>query len=189
MEDRLEILEAIERGDISVQEGLRRLEGAEQATQAADAPPRTPLPTANPMLVRVVWQVVFWGGVALVSIGGLLVSAVYAWSIAPAWQIVGWVLFGLGVVVMATGWWMRTARWLSIRIREEDGTRITLAFPVPFGLAYWVLRTARPFVPQLQDVPVEELISGLQETLREGEPFSIDVHDEEDGDHVQVYFA
>jgi hypothetical protein len=47
----------------------------------------------------------------------------------------------------------------------------------------------RPFVPQLQDVPIEEMVVTLEETLRSGEPFFVDVHDEEDGDHVQVYFA
>ena len=189
MEDRLEILELIERGDISVEEGLRRLQGEDEEGKVRSTPKTTQPPPVRPAIIRVIWQVVFWGGVALLAGGGLLVSAVYAWSIRPGWQIVGWLLFAFGLVAMLTGWWMRAARWLSIRIREEGGTRITLAFPVPLGLVYWAVRIARPFVPQLQDAPIDELVLAIHETLREGEPFVVDVHDEEDGDHVQVYFA
>jgi hypothetical protein len=189
VEERLEVLEAIERGDITVQEGLARLEGGGGAP-AAPASTRSAPPTAvRPWLVRVIWQSVFGLGVALVVAGGVLVAAYYGWAIPPAWQVVGWVLLGLGVVVMGVGWWMRTARWLAIRVREEDGTKVNLAFPIPLGLVYWALRMVRPFVPQLQDVPIEEMVVALEETLRSDEPFFVDVHDEEDGDHVQVYFA
>jgi hypothetical protein len=189
MEDRLEVLEAIERGDISVQQGLRRLEG--RGEEGGTAPPAAGPPPAavRPFLVRVIWQSVFWGGVTLVVIAAMLVSAVYAWEIPPGWRILGWVLLGLGVAAMMTGWWMRAARWLSIRIREAKGTNIALAFPLPLGLVYWVLRIVRTFVPQIRDVPLEETVVALEESLREGDPFFVDVHDEEDGDHVQVYFA
>ncbi len=196
-ENRLKTLESIERGDISVEEGLRRLgapaggAGAPgEAAASPDPPARTPpQPVARPVLVRIISQAVFWTGVVLVVAGGLLVSAVYSWSIPPGWQILGWVLFGVGVVVLASGWWMRTARWLSLRIREEKGTKINLAFPIPFGLVCWVVRIVQPFVRQLRDAPVDELILGFREALREGEPLVIDVHDEEDGDHVQITFV
>jgi hypothetical protein len=189
MEERLEILDSIERGDISVEEGLRRLQGGgeEEGPQgAATAPEPAPM---RPVIVRVIWRAVFWAGVAVLAGGGVLVSAVYTWSLRPVWQIVGAVLFAFGLAVMLTGWWMRTARWLSIRIREEGGTRITLAFPVPLGLVYWAVRVARPFVPQLHNAPVDELVLALRDTLDEGEPFVVDIHDEEDGDYVQVYLS
>ena len=188
--NRLRILESIDRGDIGVEEGLRRLGVLSETVEPPNPPVRASSPpVVRPVLVRIISQAVFWTGVVLVVAGGLLVSAVYSWSIAPGWQILGWVLFGVGVVVLASGWWMRTARWLSIRIREKKGTKINLAFPIPFGLAYWAVRSVQPFVRQLRDAPVDELILAFRETLREGEPVVIDVHDEEDGDHVQVTFA
>lgn len=189
MEDRLEVLEAIERGDISVQEGLRRLEGDGDASRSAGEMVNAPSPVVRPFLVRVIWQSVFWGAVTLTAVGGVLVSAFYAWSISPGWRVLGWVLLGLGVVATMVGWWMRTARWLSVRIREAEGTKINLAFPLPLGLVYWALRIARTFVPQIRDVPLEETVVALEESLRAGDPFVVDIRDEDSGDHVQVSFA
>ena len=190
MEDRLAVLEAIERGEMSVQQGLRRLEGHDSIE---DGTPKQPVEPASqgvrPFLVRIIWQSVFWGGVALLVLAALLVSGSYAWAIPPGWRILGWVLLGLGLVTMMIGWWMRTARWLTIRIRETEGTKLTLAFPLPFGLVYWAMRIARMFAPQVRDIPLEETVVALEESLRDGDPFFVEVHDEEDGDHVQVYFG
>jgi hypothetical protein len=189
MDDRLSILEAIERGDISVDEALRQLGAPAPEAVKPELPRRVPTPVARPFLVRVIWQTAFWSGVALLSIGGLLVTGVHEWSIPSGWQILGWVLFVLGAISLALGWWMRGARWLSIRVHEEKRTKISLAFPVPLGLLYWAARLARPVVPQLRDTPVDELVLALHETLRDEEPVVVDVHDDEDGDHVQVFLA
>jgi hypothetical protein len=189
MQDPLAILEAIEQGNISVQEGLQRLSGSSAEANARPAAAGVQRPAKRPLMARVIWQVVLWGGVLTVVVGGLLVAAVYAWAIPTGWRTAGWVLLGLGVVGLMLGGWLRTARWLSIRIREEEGTNITLAFPLPLGLAYWALRIARVAVPRLGDVPLEESVVALEETLRDGDPFFVDVHDEDDGDHVQVYFS
>jgi hypothetical protein len=192
MQDRMAILEAIERGDLSVQEGIRKLDGSggeSSSAGSAHAAHYGPRAGARPALARVIWQAVLWSGVLLVVVGGLLVAAVYAWAIPAGWRVAGWVLLGLGIVTALAGWWLRTARWLSVRVQEGDGTNIALAFPLPLGLSYWALRIARKLVPGMGDVPIEESIVALEDALREGEPFFVDVHDEDDGDHVQVYLS
>ena len=182
----MRVLELIEAGEISVEEGARRLEAlAEEAATPAAAG----APVPRPALVRVLWHVVFWSGVALMTVGGLLVGAVYAWEIAAGWGTFGWVLFVLGILVMLLGWWLQRARWLSVRIKQSDGPSINLAFPLPLGLAAWGVRIARPFVPQLQDTAVDELILTMSDELKRGQPLVVDVNDEEDGEQVQVYFG
>jgi hypothetical protein len=125
----------------------------------------------------------------LVITGGLLVTAVYAWSVAEGWSILGGLLLALGVMGMLLGWWLQFAPWLSVRIRQADGPNVSLAFPLPLGLAIWGLRIARPFVPQLDDTGVDELLLAMREELRDGLPFVVEVDEGEGGEQVQVYFG
>ena len=194
MEERLQILKMIGAGEISVEEGLRRLGalGQEEEPETADAPESASAPAGpivRPALVRVVWQAVFWSGVALLVTGGLLVIAVYAWGVASGWLICGWPLLALGVPAVVLGWWLQGARWFSLRVREHGGRRLAFALPLPLGLVAWMLRLARPFVPQLKETGVDELLLAMQEELRDGRPFVVEVDGGEDGEQVQVYFG
>jgi hypothetical protein len=191
MDERMRVLEMIEAGDVSVEEAARRLE---ELAEGPGAPgPETEggheQPVARPELVRIVWQIVFWSGTVLMVVGGLLVAAFYAWEIATGWQAFGWVLFILGLLVMAVGWWLRQARWLSVRVRQRDGPNISLAFPLPLALLAWGVRFAKPFAPQLRETAVDELILAMRDELKRGHPLVVDVDDEEDGEQVQVYFG
>ena len=100
MEGRLQILQLIEQGEISVEEGARRLEaltGFPEEAAAAAAPPAPEAP-ARPAWVRWLWQVVFWPAVLVLALGGLAVTAVYAWEAAHGWLVVGGLLLALGVL-------------------------------------------------------------------------------------------
>jgi hypothetical protein len=190
MDERRQILERVETGEISVEEAVRQLEMVSEPEETP-APPSSPekVPPVRPGLVQVVWQAVFWSGVVVLVGGALLLTGVYAWGVASGWLVCAWPLFAFGVLVVVLGWWMRTARWFSLRVREEDGTDIKLALPLPLGPAAWLLRIARPFVPQLQETGVDEVIEALRQELEDGQPVVIDVDDEESGDRVQVYFG
>jgi hypothetical protein len=183
MSERVHILELIEAGEIGVEEGARRLEALAEGAR----PPDTPV--VRPALVRVVWQAVFWSGVAMMAGGGLLVAAVYAWEIAPGWQTCGWVLLTLGLLVLMIGWWLQQARWLSVRVRQSDGPNVTLAFPLPLALVAWGLRIAQPFVPQLRETGLDELVLAMRDELKNGHPLVVEVDEGEDGEQVQIYFG
>jgi len=195
MNKRLRILELIEAGEISAAEGVQRLEAlaweSERSEEdGATVAPAQPAPrAARPVVAHVAWQATFWTGVALAAGGGLLVSSAYGRGVSPGWLPWSWALFILGVIVTLIGWWMRRARWLSVRVQEEGGPRIAFALPLPLGLAGWALRAARPFVPQLQEAGMDELVLAMREELRSGSPLVIEVNDEEDGDHVEVVFG
>ena len=85
--------------------------------------------------------------------------------------------------------WSRRAPWLHVRISEEGKRKLTLSFPVPLTLAAWVVRIIKPFVPQLKETGVDELILALRDSGVRGEPISIDVQDDEAGEQVEVYFG
>jgi len=191
MEGRLQILKLIEEGEISVEEGARRLEalkGFPEETEAAAAPPAPEAP-ARPVWVRWLWQVVFWPAVLVLALGGLAVTAVYAWEAAHGWLVVGGLLLALGVLGILVGWWMQRARWLYVHVRQPDGPNILIAMPLPLRLVGWLLRIARPFVPQLRETGVDELLLALHEELKDGRPFTVEVNEGQDGEQVRVYFG
>ncbi|MGD8997998.1 MAG: hypothetical protein PVH80_07800 [Anaerolineae bacterium] len=199
MSERLTILQLIESGQISVEEGVRRLEALEQSGEGGAAETEGALATsadaarpafepARPGFVRIVWQIVFGVGVAVLAGSGLLLANAYGAEGRPglAW---GWVLFTLGLLVMGLGWWLQRARWFYLRVREHDGPAFTIALPLPLGLVIWLLRVAKPFVPQLRGTGADELMFALREELGEGRPFVIDVDEGENGDRVEMHFC
>jgi len=194
MEERLRVLGLIESGEISAAEGIQLLEALNQHGEVredgeAEGAAGGPAVVVQPVVVQIVWQVVFWSGVALLIIGGLLVTAVYAWGIPGYWLAWGGVFLGLGLLVTPLGWWLQRARWLSLRVQEPDGPRISFALPLPLGLMAWALRIARPFAPQLADTGVDELVLALKDEWRDGQPLVIDVKEGEQGEKVQIYLG
>jgi len=191
IEERLRILQLIEAGEIDVEEGARRLEALVDLSGEARASSAPTDHVVRPAWMRGLWQAVFWTGVALLAGGGLLVQAVYTDEITSGWLAWGWILLVLGVLGVILGWWLKRARWLSLRVRQHKGRNISLALPLPLGPIAWVLRIARPFVPQLENIRIEELILAMREEMRDGgSPFlMIDVNEGEDGEQVQVYFG
>jgi hypothetical protein len=198
-DERLHILSLVESGDISVEEGVRRLErvpDAESAEASPEAGGSAPVAEGGrpgpefpmPRLVQVAWQVVFGVGVAVLAGGGLLLARAYGreGTLGPTW---GWVVFVLGLLVLLWGWWLQRARWFYLRVREHDGAAFTVALPLPLGLVVGVLRVAEPFFPQLQDVEADQLILAMRDELENERSFAISVDEGEDGDQVELYFC
>ena len=189
MDERLRILELIETGEISVEEGARQLEALAQPSEPSESPAAPAAPVARPAWVRWLWQPVLWIGVVLAAGGGLLIANATTGQVAPGLQVWGWLVFVLGVLVVVVGWWLQRAHWLCLRVRQHDGPNVTLALPLPLGLVAWGLRLARPFVPQLEGTAVDEMVLAVQEEVRDGCPFVIEVDERESGERVQVYFG
>lgn len=183
MNERLRILELIEEGEINVEEGARQLEALAGEAETPD----TPAP--RPRLARWLWQAALWIGIAMIAWGGLLLAKAYAGEATTGRAIWGWLLFTLGLMWVALGWWLQRARWFSLRVQQAGGPNISFALPLPLGPVAWGLRIARPFVPQLRETGVDELILAMREELRDGRSFAVEVDEGEDGEQVQVYFG
>jgi hypothetical protein len=76
------------------------------------------------------------------------------------------------------------------RRQAHDGPRnITLAFPLPLGLAAWFLRNFGSAIRGMKNTNVDEIIQVLDATGKSGAPLIINANDNEDGEHVQVYIG
>jgi hypothetical protein len=201
-QERLRILEMVRAGEISAEQAATLLaalgeseaepalpvEGDDQEAPATAPPPPPEIETSH-------WAQ-FWiypmmaGGVVLI-LGALIMALVYTADAARGWLVCGWLpmILGLGVTLAAI--WSRQATWLHLRVSEGQAGRkkVAFSFPLPLALAAWGIRIAQPFVPQLQDTGVDEVILALRESRKRDEPLFIDVQDGEDGERVQIYIG
>jgi hypothetical protein len=193
-DERMRILRRVEAGEISAEEAVRQLNALGQATQAEAEPqvaqPEPPASTSPdvPKGLAEFWRYPLYVGVGHIVLGAVLLYAVYGASASGLWAVCGWPLFALGVMITAAAWWLRTARWIHVRVSGRENIAISL--PLPLKLTAWVVKIARPFVPRLRDTGVDEVIMGLGDALKEGnQPLYVDVNDDEEGEHVQIYIG
>ncbi len=201
--ERMQILQMIEDGKISAEEGLRLLNAlsskphtdsageAASASPASDAVPPPQPPELNHY--RDWWIKPMWFGVAITILGSLFLYWVLNVAGVSFWLVLASPPFVLGVAIMALAWASRTAKWLHIRIKtgeKSDGPRrILISLPLPIGPAAWLLRVISPFIPKLRDTGVDELIMALSETTSPEAPLFVDVNEGEGGERVQVYIG
>ncbi len=201
MDDRqMAILNRVKAGEISAEEGARLLAQLEEAPQpeAAPAPAEAPvvhqasadeLASEDINSFKRFWLVPFWigFGVLVFSAGMMFVS----WSNAQYfWYFCSWLPMALGIIILVSAVWSRTARWIHVRVREQKedkNTNIRISFPIPIRLAGWALRFAKPYVPQMKDQDWVETVVPILDTLGSSrEPMIVEVNEHEN-EKVQVY--
>jgi hypothetical protein len=210
--NKLEILQKIETGEMSVEEGMRLLseiepdsasasssEGfdmggsnafaRESPTSAAQATVEGPEAIPPDFQAFRVWNWAFFGFF-------LLVTALSAWWMISAWQNhpwgvgfwLSWIPFAIGVYGMATSF---NTRWLHVRVIEKkqgDPNTIRISLPLPLGLAGWVLRGSNRWLPAgVRDYHFGEILQEVDHSLNKDQPFFVEV-DEED-EQVQVFIG
>ncbi|HFQ93466.1 MAG TPA: hypothetical protein ENK32_05620 [Anaerolineae bacterium] len=74
--------------------------------------------------------------------------------------------------------------WLHVRVRDLQTGRNKVAVNIPLRLVKFGMRVGRKFSPELDDLDWDEITSMMSE-MDAG--MLVDVQDEEDGEHVQVY--
>jgi hypothetical protein len=189
MSEQFQILEQIERGEINVAEGTRRLEALACAVDdPATWAPLLSTPAPRPAMVKWLWHTALWAGAALMAGGGYLLVTYYTQDVGLPQAVWGWVCSILGAAGVLVGWWLQRAFWLSVQVHEAGRYRINLAFPLPLGLAGGTLRLLKPFVPQIAETGADELILAMRDELRTDSPLVVEVN-EEDGAHVRVYLG
>jgi hypothetical protein len=76
------------------------------------------------------------------------------------------------------------ARWLRVRVTDLATGKRKVTVNMPFGLVNWGLKIGARYAPEVRDFDFEEL-SQMLESGAEGK--LVDVMDEEDGEHVEVF--
>jgi hypothetical protein len=193
-EERFEILRMVEAGQIKAEEAAELLAAlsSQPPEPVAVEPAAGPAPAPGweaPAHWSRFWIYPALVGGGLLVVGALIMGLVYATDATPGWRVCGWLPMIVGLLVALLAWWSRTARWLHLRIREQDKPKMMISFPLPLTLAVWVVRIAQPFVPKLKETAVDDLIIALRDSTGRGEPFFLDVEDDEEGEHVQLYIG
>jgi len=133
---------------------------------------------------------------------GVLVTVLSAWSIYAIQQNAGvnfWFYcmiapLMLGVLLIALGSGGRSSRWIYVDVdrrnaKNGDSPRhITLGFPLPLALIGWFFRTFGHHINGMDRKKAEGIFQMLEATRESGEPFMVNV-DDDDGDRVQVYIG
>jgi hypothetical protein len=208
--ERLEILEMIQQGKISSQEGLKLIEALGESWDVEDQeyleaeeemlfPPRyaesaDPEPEVASQEMakwRRWWVIPFWTGVGITVLGGALMY--WAWSARGIGLgfIAAWIPFLIGLGIMVLGWNSRTGPWIHIRIKQAPGEspgRIALSFPLPTKFFAWSMRTFSQWIPDLPQ-GIDEVLLALGEFSPGDHPLSINVNDQDDGEQVKIYIG
>jgi hypothetical protein len=196
-EERKKILAMVESGQLSAEQAATLLDlvseaGPEDAGLSNPDLPTFDAPGAEQVAVfprQRYWLYPMAAGIVLVLLGGTVLAATYQLSRPSlATWLFGWMplLLGLGTVTIAA--WARTAHWFHLRVVNRANS-ISVSVPLPLRLTALLLRAVRPFVPQLRETAVDELILSLQEGLEDDQPMTIEVEGEEGEEHVRIHIG
>jgi len=162
-------------GDSEPVANLQRAEGVDHGTSVAPRP-----------RVRPYWRQAVLAGAIVMIVAGAVLADAYQRSGVSIWTwLFGWLPLFLGLAIVTVAAWARTARWVQIRVTSEDD-RLAFSFPLPLGLGASVVSFLQPLVPQMRHSGVDELILALRDGLPDDEPVTIEVNNEEDGEHVRI---
>ncbi len=133
---------------------------------------------------------------------GVIFTVLSAWAMLGIQQnaginfwfyCMGMPLF-LGILLTVMGAGSKTSRWLYVNVdrtrsKDTDGPRnITVALPLPLGLASWFLKNFGSRIEKLKNTNVDEIIQAIAMAKNITEPLIVHV-DDDDGERVQVFIG
>jgi hypothetical protein len=194
-DDRLQVLKMLETGQLSTDEAIEMLDALNGKTPRLTETPASHGDVREDMPQVGSWWLVPTGiGAIVMALGAPLLALGLSGRSPVFWALCcGWIPFLVGLTVLTIGVWSRSARWLHLRIRNSQTGKMTFAIsmPLPLTLAAWVIRFVRPFVPQIKDIAVEEMIMAMRDGWSTGdeEPIFVEVQDDDDGENVLIYIG
>lgn len=211
--NRLDILQKIESGELSVEEGFRllnELDGAQVDEAFSEDTVTGQSVTAGVLESASDYEIMDgeprksdvpdfkgfkkWSWVLFGLF--LLLTGISAWWMFSAWQNrpfgvgfwLSWIPFGIGVLGMATSF---NARWLHLRVREKEHGEwktIRISLPLPLGIASWVIQAKPGWLPkEMRGKNIGETLSEINQSITKDQPFYLEV-DEED-QHVEIFIG
>ena len=208
-EERRKILQMVEEGKITAEQAASLMRALEADEEQPEAPVEVfqpePIPgsagseSSAPEFEEVKARARRWAMIPLWT--GIVMTIFSAWGIYEILNDFGtnywWIclLFPLfiGILLIALGAGGPGTRWLYVNVDRryaKDWPRtITFGFPLPLGLASWFLRNFGHTIHGLGNTSVDDIIQILDATGKSGEPLIVNVNDNDEGEHVQVYIG
>jgi hypothetical protein len=208
-EERRKILQMVEEGKITAEQAASLMRAMEADQDQPEAEPEVIQPqitagpagsdTSAPEFEEVKARARRWAMIPLWT--GIVITVFSAWGIYEILNDFGtnywWIclLFPLfiGILLIALGAGGPGTRWLYVNVDRryaQDWPRtITFGFPLPLGLASWFLRNFGNSIHGLGNTSVDDIIQILDATGKSGEPLIVNVNDDDEGEHVQVYIG
>jgi hypothetical protein len=189
------LLEQIEKGELSPDEGIDQLnQGAVIPTavepQFEEEEQQTPPPQISEEELnrwKNWWQIPMYVGIGVVILSAFWLNSAYQNSGYGFWFFCSWVPMALGVLLISLSWMSQKGPWIHVRVRGKENVAISM--PAPLGLVGWGLRNFGHYVPNLDETAIDEIINALDQTTKSDTPMYINVEDEEDGEHVEVFIG
>ena len=132
------------------------------------------------------WQVPFWIGAALLVAGAFTLAGALSSGAVCLVLLCGLPLLLIGILAVIVAWFARNGPWVHIRVKNDRPGEHNINISVPLDLGVMAVRVAEPFVPQMRNTGVDEVIVSMKDNVKKDQPLIIDVNDDEDGEHVQV---
>jgi hypothetical protein len=151
--------------------------------EVIDPPPPIDVPLPD---TRHWWQVPLWIGLTVLIAGAFIVAGGIS---GGAWCLVmvcGLPLLFLGIIGIIMAWFAHNGPWVHIRVKHKRPGEHNVNISVPLDLGVVAVRVAEPFVPQMRNTGLDDVIVSLKNNVQHDRPVIIDVNDDEDGEHVQV---
>ena len=214
--ERIQILEMIESGVITAEEGARLLQAVDNDDRLEETQNEYSASTSeaafsdesDPMEGVVLdteyqpdferwkryWVIPLWIGVGFTIIGSLVMLWIYQSTGFSFWFACSWLPFLIGVGLIAMAWGSRSARWLHLRIQQEPGEwpqTIAFSFPLPLSFAAWFMRTFGHFIPKVNEIDLDfdKVIETFKNSTTPENPFYVEVDEGENGEIVQIYIG
>ncbi len=205
------ILDMVEQGQISAEEGLRLINAMGSDRENHQESPTDHIEVAYPVSEDVIepsapriseeemarmkrlkswWVLPFSIGLFLTTLGAIWMYTGYTAS-GYGWGFwLSWIPFLLGIFIVGVSFQTSRSAWLHIRVKQRPGERpakINISLPLPLTLSKWFFSSFGHRIPGLREQPfgnVEEIL----ENITPEEPFYVHVQDE-DGDKVEVFIG
>lgn len=134
---------------------------------------------------------------------GIMVTIFSGWLLflgnqnewAGFWMACIWLPLLLGISVILLSWLSHSALWAHVRVntgQEEWPRRIAISLPLPLRFGAWLFRTFQdkiPGIPDLDDVPLDDLITAILDGVKPDAPIYIEVEEGKGGERVEVYIG
>ncbi len=194
MSETRRILDMLQEGKITTQEAEHLLQAVNEPDTPAQLEAASTPPPALAKHFQTAFQIAFGVSLAVAAATGYWCYTLYRGADNHVtWGLVGvMLLLGCALLLAGLALWLWQARWLHVRIREENGKRIFISLPIPLLLADWGLRIAHRFVDK-QTAEYLDMASGFVEMVRHSprgpgsEMMSVEIGEE--NQDVRVYIG